>query len=960
MLKLKLPKLQFPKKKNPTSRPRKQRSGFNFKNIFSNSKAWLWTAWAAIAAFFGRFFARFKPTRHSDVPKKAKAPKDKEKRRLVLFHERKHPRWMVLSVFIATVQVVLVATLGVAVGGLGAFMGVAKAYMDTSPELDLAKIENQNQTSFIYDMSGNMITSFVGLENRVFAPIAEIPIALQDAFIAIEDARFYSHNGVDYKRIAGALLSNIQSNTSQGGSTITQQLVKMRLLGAEQSYKRKLQEAYLATQLETEYGKQSILEAYLNTVPLGQSNYGVKSAAEDYFGKTLNELTLRECAMLAGITRNPTKYDPRSNFYRRATPETSDQRTDTVLSMMFKNGFIDEQQYDDALRENVAVMEKSAVRSMYSMPYFVEYAVYDVVTHLLAKRGLSDTSAERNRIENELRNGGYHIFTTVDPEIQTIMEDTVYNWDKWPKMKHAADALSAEQNPDGTVTQTEQPQAAAVVIDYRNGEIKGIVGGRNSPTTRKSMNLAYMSHMPVGSTIKPIAVYGPAIDMGASPATIEYNVPGPLAGWGTTPNNYGGGGYSGAISLRNALIKSLNVVAARQLMEHVSIRTSQTYLQNLGIKSKLNLDGPGLALGTSGITPLEMAGAFGSFGNKGEYIEPLAFTKVIDSNGNIILDADEIRISRQVFTPSTAWLVVDMMKDAVNKGTGSRAKFGNFEVAGKTGTNSDYCGVSFVGLTSYYVGSVWVGSTRYKPLYTGAQGGKDAAPLWQAFMEKIHTAKELENQPIIADSPEALGLIKVTTCGVSSELATDACAHDAAGYPTVTDWWVAGTQPTKACSQHVQLTYCSSSGKLAGPYCPQSTRTSRSALLAKANSALQNLDPDVLKKYFPNALTDMPSIGILQALTPSSPEYSEYYCTSHTAQWAEEQAAYSLLVTQATGLIANIHKQMEVHPDLPYDDANALYTGINELKDAINQGVSLETLQWLYDDLLATYQSIYW
>ena len=294
------------------------------------------------------------PTQHKNDKKKSRS--------FSLFKPRDRQPNYILSVLCTTVALLLVVVLVMGMGGFGLVMGVAKAYYDTTPELDVEKIEPQNLTSFIYDCNGDLITAYHGSENRIWANFDEIPDQLAKAFVAVEDARFYTHNGIDIKRIIGAFVSNLQNNSTQGGSTITQQLVKNKLLSTEQSYKRKIQEAYLSVELEKKYSKDQILEWYLNTIPLGESNYGVKAAAKDYYDKDLSELTLRECASLAAITRNPTKYNPRRNYYGAGQPSNTDDRTDYVLKCMYDNNFITKEQYEAALNDTLNVVEHSTAQ----------------------------------------------------------------------------------------------------------------------------------------------------------------------------------------------------------------------------------------------------------------------------------------------------------------------------------------------------------------------------------------------------------------------------------------------------------------------------------------------------------------------------------------------------------------------------------------------------------------------
>ncbi len=420
-------------------------------------------------------------------------------------------------------------------------------------------LDDQAQTSFIYDSNGNLITEYKGIENRVNVSLAAMPKYLQEAFIAVEDSRFYTHNGVDLKRIVGAFVSNLTSSSTQGGSTITQQLIKNTILSNELSYKRKIQEAYLALQLETRYTKDEILECYLNTIYLGENYYGVQVAAQGYFGKSLGELTLRECAMLAGTNNSPYYYNPRRNFYTRSKEGVdyvaiTNNRTDYVLRCMYENQFITYEQYQEALDPSTATVleeDPSEGTGMYQYAHYVEYAVEEVVDIFLRMEGLEDTSKNRSAMEQKLRTGGYRVKLAIDTTIQETVEDTLENWTNYPRLQDPADKVYKSKNADGTYTEIVQPQAAAVVLDYRTGELKAIVGSRTRPTVRKTLNRATDMQMPVGSSIKPIGVYAPAIELGASPASIVYNMPLPISGWKDSdgkdswPRNYGGGGYAG-------------------------------------------------------------------------------------------------------------------------------------------------------------------------------------------------------------------------------------------------------------------------------------------------------------------------------------------------------------------------------------------------------------------------------
>lgn len=740
----------------------------------------------------------------------------------------------VLSVLVNTVRVLLLIALLAGVAVLGSLVGIAKGYVDTAPELDLVALDTPDQNTEFTDRNRNPLTVYRGTENRVVVPLAAIPQRLRNAFVAVEDARFYSHSGVDLKRIAGAFVANLTTSGTQGGSTITQQLIKNTLLSSEQSYKRKIQEAYLAMQLETRYTKDQILESYLNTIYLGENYYGVQVAAKGYFGKELGELSLRECAMLAGVTNNPYYYNPRRNYYTRTDGDRdyaaiTNQRTDYVLRCMYENQFISREEYEAALNPaaaSVAREEENASGSgMYPYPHYIEYAVKECVQILLEVNGLQNTAANRTAMENKLRTGGYKIQLAIDTNIQQTVEETLQHWTKYPALRDPSDKVYRSKNSDGTYTEIPQPQAACAVLDYRTGELLAVVGSRNEVTARKTMNRATDMKMPVGSSIKPISVYAPALELGASPATVVYNMPLAISGWKDSrgndswPKNYGGAGYTGPETMRTAMAKSHNTAAAQTLLTRVGVERSVNYLHAMDIDDEHIDKTPfGLSLGSSGITPLQMSVAFGVLANGGVYQEPIAVLGISDSHGDVVWDGHQHQERRRVFSESTSWLIVDMLKSVVSSGTGTSAKIKGQTVGGKTGTNSDQKGVFFSGVTGYYSSALWIGHDNYKALSSKSTGSGAAAPLWQAYMSKIHEG--LPQKDILEGDPADYGLTKVTTCAVSGQLATDACRNDAMGYGVVTDYWKEGTQPTQYCQMHTVQNVCAESGMPASPYCP--------------------------------------------------------------------------------------------------------------------------------------------
>ena len=648
------------------------------------------------------------------VPEKAEPADDGRK----VFRKRTSPRPFVLSILFNVLKLLLVVVLLGGIGVFGLVMGVAKAYVDTTPTLDVSRLTISERTSYIYDRHGELITTFAGMEYRDWVDITEIPDMLKNALISIEDVRFYKHGGVDFKRLFGAIVSTFRNSNTHGGSTLTQQLIKNKILTNEKSYKRKIQEAYLSYELENVMSKDKILEAYMNDVFLGGSNYGFAAAAKDYFGKQLNQLTVRECAMLAGMVQKPYYFNPRANTYQRFNEDgtnkmsITDERTDTVLSRMYKAGFISHEQYLSALDEKVRIVEKSEQTKLYDMPYYVEYAVYDVITHMLQQRGLEDTRQNRTSIENELRTGGYHIYLNVDPEIQNAVQDTIVNWANYPGLQNPSAGIQITTTSDGNTMEVLQPQASAVIIDQHTGELLAVIGGRQEPTMKKQLNRAYQSSMPVGSAIKPLSIYGPALDLGLSCNSTILNAELPIEGYGGEKGYpaIGSTRWIGMMPLRRAIERSLNIVAARTLFDVVTPSASAEYLIKLGINpSRINVDGPGLALGTTGITPIEMAAAYATIANGGVYNEPLAFSVVLDKDMNVVLDAKTIRKSYRVFEETSAYMLIDMMKDVVKSGTGTNAQIDGFTVAGKTGTNDDYTSVYFAGFTGYYTGALWIG-----------------------------------------------------------------------------------------------------------------------------------------------------------------------------------------------------------------------------------------------------------
>lgn len=818
---------------------------------------------------------------------------------LSLFKPRDSRPPFALSVVITTCKIALIAIVAIIAIGVGSVLGVANAYLGTTPELDLDELQDLALTSYIYDSEGTLLTSYASVENRDYASLDEIPKLLQEAVIAVEDVRFYHHNGVDLKRLVGAFVSNMSNNSTSGGSTITQQLIKNQLLSSERSYKRKIQEASLALQLEQKYSKEQILEAYLNTIPLGASNYGVKAAAKDYFGKELDELTLKEIACLAGITQYPYAYNPRRAYYVTGNTQPLEDRIADVLNKMYQAGYISLEERDAAMAEKLNVLETSKLTELYDMPHFIEYAIEDVIGGFIKQRGLEDNAQNRAAIENELRTKGYNIYLTVDADIQNQTQTTISEYDGYPSTTSKSDRVTTEDLGNGETLEFEQPQAAAVVLEHSTGEIKAIVGSRNKPTLRKTWNRATQSRLSVGSSIKPLAVYGPAFEKGLGLGTIIENIRVPISGWdtragypltGTKESN------QGPVTIRSGITGSINIVAARVLMEHVGLDAAYDTLLALGIgDEKLNKDGVGLALGSSGITAIEMAGAYGTIANGGIYIQPLSYARVTDRTGKTLLDAENIRETRRVFSPATAYMLTEALENAVKSGTGWRANIKGITTAGKTGTNSGNKGIYFAGFTHYYTSSLWVGHDNNKELKS-TSASKVTAPLWGKYMTLIH--EDLEDAPILEGSASDWGVTKATVCSVSGMKATEACAHDAGGHTPVTDYFPIGSAPTQPCTWHMHNGVCTVSGQLAGEYCPQETVAEGGVIVLPGDSAYLKLKTETLLKIFPNLM--------LENVT----------CTVHTFEWAQNQAAIEEAIAQVNSAISNAKQFMTENESL--------------------------------------------
>ncbi|WP_163583121.1 transglycosylase domain-containing protein [Gracilibacillus saliphilus] len=555
------------------------------------------------------------------------------------------------------------------IGGLSLF-----ALVQDTPELSEDQLQNPI-TSVIYDKDGKKVANIAGVEHRLPVSIDDVPIEVQNAFIAIEDARFQKHSGVDLKRIGGALLANLEEGWgAEGGSTITQQVVKNTHLSPEKTFKRKVQEAYLAIQMERKYSKEQILEMYLNTIYFGHGAYGLGAAAEVYFNKDVSDLTVSEAALLAGLPQRPSGYDPFKY------PEEAADRRELVLSAMERHNFISSDRAEEAKTTEVESL-LSPKQKNNSYQVFIDY----VIEELIAK-GFE---------ENQLYNGGLEIYTTLDTETQSYTNEVMTGTDTVPF-------------PD------EAFKAGVVLMDTKTGAIRAIGGNRDpeSHEVQRGFNFATDIKRQPGSTIKPILDYGPAIEYN-NWSTYQQIKDEKLDIDGKEFKNYDGR-FHGMVSMREALVKSYNIPAIKTFLELEDEQAKQ-FAANLGIN--LEHAYPSYAIGgfgdEDGVSPLDMAGAYAAFGNNGQYHEPYAVTKVEYPTGEVQqLQSEGIKAMNDY----TAYMITDMLKDVVEEGTGTLAKIDGLPMAGKTGTTNPPEGITngstdswFVGYTTEYTAAVWTG-----------------------------------------------------------------------------------------------------------------------------------------------------------------------------------------------------------------------------------------------------------
>lgn len=780
-------------------------------------------------------------------------------------------------------KVLLICILILGVVGVSTVVGAVKGILASAPDISAVDVIPTGFSTTVLASDGSEIATLVAEgSNRRSVTLDEIPKDLQHAVVAIEDERFYEHNGIDLKGIARALVADLKSmDFTQGASTITQQLVKNNVLSEqwesentgdiskiekmERQIQRKIQEMYIAVELEKKVDdKDWILENYLNSINLGNNTLGVQAAAERYFGKDVSELTLSECAVIAGITKNPSGYNP--ILY----PEQNAKRRKMVLDAMLKQGYITQKQYDEAMADDVydRISEHNSGFETSMNSYFVDSVIDDVFNDLVNVKGYSESDAYK-----AIYQGGLTIKSTQNLDIQKICDEEVANASNYEvgtkysfilsfQVKKADGSLKTytnqtmlsyykakNKNQDYSINYsseeacrdaiaeyekdvlekgdklvdnseyifiTAQPQVAMTIMDQSTGEVQAIVGGRGDKAGNRTWNRATKTTRQPGSTFKIIACYAPALDAGGMTlASVEDDAP--LTVGSKTYNNYNHT-YKGFTNLRTAITRSMNIVTVKTLQE-IGVDLGYQYAEDFGFTTLDENDkNLGISLGglTKGVTNLELTSAYAAIANQGEYIAPSFYTQVLDHDGNVILDNTKTKERHRVIKEETAWLLTDAMKDVMTAGTGTRAYFGNgMAQAGKSGTTTSNRDALFAGYTPYYTCVVWGGYDDNSKQMGGA-GTSYPKNLWRSVMKRVH--ENLESK----DFEKPKGITQATVCSKSGLLPKDGvCENDPRGSLKYTEYFASGTTPKEECDHHEAISICKVSGEIAGPYCPE-------------------------------------------------------------------------------------------------------------------------------------------
>lgn len=795
--------------------------------------------------------------------------------------------WLVKLVLVLfTVGIILSVSLG---------YGIFKGIIDAAPEIDVASIEPSGYATMVYDSKGNLTETLVKSgSNRLEATYEELPQCLIDAFVAIEDSRFWSHHGVDLRSMIRAAVGILTNNPAGGGSTLTQQLIKNNIFagGNEDSFgeklERKLQEQYLAIQLEKIMDKEIILKNYLNTINLGNNTLGVKSAAKRYFGKDVSDLTLSEATVIAGITQNPTKYNPLSEKGQK----NNEEKRRVILQYMYEQGKISKEDQEEALADDVYSriqnVDLVAQESQNPYSYFTDELTEQVMTALQEKLGYTESQAS-----NLLYAGGLSIYTTQDPDLQAIVDEEVNNPDNYDVVYYSVDYRLSIQHEDETVTnysdetmktyyrtdlgQTSydglfktkeeadaaiaayksamtkegdtvlgevvyyilQPQVSFVLMDQHTGYVKAVNGGRGTKEISLSLNRATNTLRQPGSTFKVLTAFAPALDTcGATLSTVYYDAP-YTVGQKTFRNWYAKKGYMGYSTIRDGIVYSMNIVAVRCMMETVTPQLGVEYARNFGITSLTETDyNAATALGgiTKGVSNLELTGAYAAIANGGIYTKPVFFTKILDHNGKVLLENEPQ--TKRVLKDSTAFLLTDALAESMESSrmyaspgvnlnsTSVPANIPGMSNAGKSGTTTSNVDIWFVGYTPYYTAGIWSGCDDNQKISAIGSSTSYHKRIWKQIMARAHEGLADTGFPV----PDSIETASV--CRKSGMLPNPGvCEADPRGSAVYTEYFAKGTVPTQVCDHHVAITVCGESGGLPTEFCPLESRHSRTVLV---------------------------------------------------------------------------------------------------------------------------------
>lgn len=686
--------------------------------------------------------------------------------------------------------------------------------------------------STVVDQDGKVIATLSAQENRKILTKSEMGEYLPQAFVSIEDERFYKHHGVDIKRTAAAVVTFMfnKGESSFGGSTITQQLVKNITNEKEDSGTagaiRKIKEMVRAYQVENILSKDQILELYMNIIFLGGNVYGVGMASEYYFSKDAADLSIAESAFIAGITHSPNAYKP---FADEPNTDSINSRTKTVLMKMNELGYISDEQLEEANAEvDEGLNFKQGEISQAAYSSHTQALVNQIIDQLVTEKGM-----DKEYAKTYLYGGGFTIYSTEKADIQETLEE------EYSKKTYQVKSKVTKDEDGNYVT----AQSATVIIDQKTGYVVGSVGNLGDQEAF-SLNRATQSKRQPGSAIKPIGVYGPSLEEGVITAASVYDdVPISYGTWSPS-NSYSG--YKGLSNMRQAIRISQNTIAV-QVLEDLTASKAIQYMKKMGITS-LNENSDNnlsLALGgiSNGITPLEMAGAYATIANDGEYITPTFYIKMTDSDGKTILEANQEK--QRVFSEQNAYILKELLTEPTKSGgTASSCKISGMETAAKTGTTNEKKDKWLCGFTPYYTAATWYGYDQPETVYATSY----ANTIWKNVMSNIH--KGLDS----ASFEQPSGIVEVSVCKDSGMLASDSCKNDQRGSRVYTEYFVKGTEPKKTCTTHVTAEICEVSGKIATDKCTKKeskvyiTRDTDSTAWKKAGDAKYMLPTDECTK----------------------------------------------------------------------------------------------------------------